>query len=114
MGQSPFDLEAIRRNWARTIAPATGHIPSRLATVEVPRDVPAEVRQLVGRINDLARQQFPQREATLEPFFVELTRLAERLAEPDDPAVKEKPADQMIAILCELEDLLDAFATIKR
>lgn len=114
MGQSPFDLEAIRRNWARTIAPTTGRIPQRLVTVETPRDVPAEVRQLVGRIRDLAQQRFPQREATLEPFFLELARLAERLAEPDDPGSKEKPAEQMAALLCELEDLLDAFATIKR
>jgi hypothetical protein len=114
MGQSPFDLEAIRRNWARTIAPNTGRIPQRLATVEAPRDVPADVRQLVARIRDLAQRQFPERQATLEPFFLELARLAERLGEPDDPSAKEKPAEQMAALLCEMEDLLDAFATIKR
>jgi hypothetical protein len=114
MGQSPFDLEAIRRNWARTIAPPKGRIPQRLATVEAPRDVPAEVRDLVVRIRDLAERQYPQRQATLEPFFVELTRLADRLAEPDAADSKDKPAEQMAALLCEMEDLLDAFATIKR
>jgi len=76
MAQSPFDLEAIRRNWARTIAPSKGHIPPRLATVETPRDVPAEVRQLVERIHDLARQQFPPREAAIEPFFLQIARHA--------------------------------------
>lgn len=114
MGQSPFDLEAIRRNWARTIAPPPGRIPSRLVTVEVPRDVPAEVRGLVVRIRELALQRFPQRQATLEPFFAELARLAERLADPDAAASKENPAEQMATLLCELEDLLDAFAIIKR
>ena len=114
MGQSPFDIEAIRRNWARTIAPPTGTIPRRLSTVDVPRDVPAEVRDLVVRIRDLTVQRFPHREATLEPFFVELSRLADCLAEPDAASSKEKPAEQMAALLCELEDLLDAFAIIKR
>jgi hypothetical protein len=114
MAQSPFDLEAIRRNWARAIAPPKGGISQRLATVEVPRDVPLEVRDLVARIRDLTTQRFPDRESTLAPFFVELSRLADRLAEPDAASSKEKPAEQMDALLCEMEDLLDAFAIIKR
>jgi hypothetical protein len=114
MAQSPFDLEAIRRNWARTIAPPKGRIPQRLATVEAPRNVPADVRDLVVRIRDLTLQRFPHREETLAPFFVELMRLADRLAEPDAADSKENPAEQMSTLLAELEDLLDAFATLKR
>ncbi|MBK9265496.1 MAG: hypothetical protein IPM54_37630 [Polyangiaceae bacterium] len=113
MAQSPFDLEAIRRNWARTIAPPKGRVPPRLSTVEVPRDVPAEVRQLVVRIRDLTLQRFPHREETLAPFFVELQRLADRLADSDGKS-KENPAEHMSALLSELEDLLDAFAILKR
>jgi len=113
MSQSPFDLDAVRRNWARAIAAPPTSVPARLATVETPRNVPADVQALVLRIQDLAMQRFPGRTATLEPFFKEAARLAHQLAHPDS-ASKEDPAAQLLTLLNDLEELFDAFTTLRR
>lgn len=113
MSKPQFDMEAIRRNWARAIAPPPTGGPARLSTVETPRNVPADVRTLVHRIRELATKEFPERTSTLEPFFVEAARLVELLDHPD-PTSKDDPAKQLSILLNDMEELFDAFMLIRR
>lgn len=113
MSKLPFDMEAVRRKWARSIAPPPTPGPARLVTVETPRNVPADVRVLVQRIQELATKEFPERTSTLEPFFVEAARLVEQLDHPD-PKSKDDPAKQLSTLLNDMEELFDAFTLIRR
>ena len=50
MAARPFDLEQIRKNWARAASPKKAPLPPRLATVKAPRDQIA--RALDGKVTE--------------------------------------------------------------
>jgi len=113
----PFDLERIRKNWARSTLPPKNEIPARFVAVKAPLDAIAEARSVLERVEGLALVKFPEREPTIKAFFEDASRSLEAMAAqaPDAGAAKkEDPRTRFLSSIQELEELLDVFSTIKR
>jgi hypothetical protein len=129
MTRDPFDLEKVRRNWARAVAPRPEDAaPERFAHVKPPPDLRPEARALLERIRRLALLRFAEREGALTPFLDDASMRLEHLSPdpppaggaPDEaagPGAAEDPGatrDELQKVLYDLEDLFEVFAEIGR
>lgn len=133
MAGDPFDLERLRRNFDRAIAPAPPPLPPRFAEVQAPLDPYPEARRLLERITALARQRFPDRQKSLAPFLAEAADLLHRMQAASAPSSEgassaagegapgtEAPPKEDVAalrgqlqeVLYDLEDLFEVYAGI--
>jgi hypothetical protein len=137
MAAQSFDFERLRRNWERAAEPPREELPARLAAVETPRNPYLEARALFERIRVLAMERFPDRSATLAPFFAEGSRLLILIENPKvdssaaeaggvdgsemvqgqgsdagDEGEEKPPRARLEALFNELTELLEVFETI--
>jgi len=119
MPREPLDLHKIRRNWERSAATLPVRSPDRLASVPAPLDSYAVGAQLLERLRREVRDAFPEEQRRLAPFldradacFTQLQEHATRGA----PAAAELPElrQQLMAALCDIEDICEAFLGLGR
>lgn len=108
-----FDLDKLRRNWARAEEPPGLPPAVKTGRVRAPVDVPAEAAQLVLRARTLGLAAHPDRKAALVPFFDRAEGLVAALGGEDADA-RSAAREELLAVLVDLEDLFEVFGFIQR
>lgn len=114
MTVKPLDLKSIRRNWERSAATLQGSSPDRLESVPPPLDAYVAGAQLIERLRLELRDEFPEQQAALGPFFHRVASALEQLrararAGESDASELALLREQLSAALADLEDICEAF-----
>ncbi len=123
--REPFDLDAVKRNWERAVAPDSSS-SARFTRVRAPQNPFPIAREILTRARARALADFAPHAAVLETFFTQAKDLVDRLeahtkAGADSkapPKVPDAEGDALRAELesafVDLEDLFEVFAGIGR
>lgn len=123
MASEPFDLESVRRRWARTAsvgaqagAPATPNPPSTptvAATRPVaPLDPFDRARADLAELRRCVAADLRHEAATLEPFLLRVERAVAQIEQTsDDPKALHAELEDA---LFDLEDLLEALTLVAK
>ena len=123
MPRDHFDLDAVKKNWDRAVAPEGPDRPAeRFGSVRPPRDPYPVARELLARARARAFADFEAHAPVLASFFDQASVLLERMdawtkaaerseAKPEEMAAMRKELESAIV---DLEDLFEVFAGIGR
>jgi hypothetical protein len=115
VSHDPFDLERLRKNWARAAEPE----PARPLARRTPltEDPYVEARELLRRVRvlGLGGEAATQggRRAALEPFVARAEALVEAMADAHAGPTQQM-REELLGVLVDLEDLFDVFEMRRR
>lgn len=105
----PYDLDRVRRNWARAEEPEPLPLAPKAVRVRAPVDVIAEATTLLAKVRALGLAAHPRHREALLPFLDRADALLAAQKEKPDEAARA----ELLTVLVDLEDLFEVFDTTR-